>query len=558
MFYIVITKLRKHLDQYLQLSVGSNITKHQSRGAAQSLGDVVFCLQHIRNILRFPSPHTWETLATLQIETSGLGSPTTNAIELLALLLLQALSLHNHETSEAVHHACLMILQEILGGPNHDILKVLQIDDTLIELLSKSLSRPIGSLQTVYLQTISAALNLRAISHQSLLSARRPSGTAPRQSTTADRDEKLPLYTFTAPPAELLSCLRTGFSSTNARLYLDHWIDFLNAVLPLYADAVFASLLPLVECICQQVSLAFQYFRDIARGNETLDIGVPVSTISALLHGLELVLAHVHHLFQSQETGSPAVKAPEHTSGFFGNMVSGVFANEGVPTKTSRINSRLTMILSFQDAIRTCFSIWAWASQGNADDSLDPTCNATTYQNALKLRNKTRRILENLFAAEELECLETLALIWSRPKAMHKAESEAVFSLLLVLDGSRPKNTVPVIINALYSRTNIDALDIGRRSSLSSDLNTTEVVSFLLSYTRAIEDDATDEIWNECLTFLRDVLSNPLPHRQILPGLLEFTVLLAEKIEHTNFGDLRRMRRELGVSECSDSRNTAS
>lgn len=550
-FGILLTRLQADLDAYSYGSGSGAATKRKQRDADQSLADVVFCLRHLRNILRYPSEHTWLVLANLQLTSARSGNQTTSAMELLALMCLKALALHGNETTETVHHASLTVLQALLGGPNYTILKELRIDDTLIDLLSRSLGTCIGSLQTVYLQTISTALRLRAMPapNNSPRLRRASSGAFARLSISAERDEKLAIHSLVAPPTELLNCLRVGLSSVNARLYLDHWVDFLGEVLPLYADAVFASLLPLVECICKQVVVAFQYLKDIAHSTRRVGSGVPVSALSALLHGLELVLAHVHRLFQGEEVSSPVVKPPEHAPSFFGNMVSGVFANEGTPTKTSRINSRLTMILSFQDAIRTCFSIWSWASQGSASGNLDPTCAATTSLNALKLRNKTRKILEHLFAAEELECLETLALLWSRPKPGQESESAAVFSLLLVLDGSRPKNTVPVIINALYSRTNIDALDLGRRSSLTSDLTTTEVVAFLLSYTRAIEDDATDEIWTECTTFLRDVLSNPLPHRQILPGLLEYTVLLAEKIEHTNFGDLRRMRRDLGVGK---------
>lgn len=550
-FHILLSRLQADLDAYSYGSGGGATAKRKQRDADQSLEDVVFCLQHVRNILRCPSSHTWTVLSSLQIASSKSPDSTINATELLALMCLKALALGGSGTTETVHHASLTVLQAILGGPNFHVLKDLHIDDTLIDLLSKSLNRSVGSLQTVYLQTISTALKVRALPDQSdFHSIRRPSSSAfARASISAERNERPPLSTSRAPPAELLNCLRVGLSSVNARMYLDHWVDFLDEVLPLYADAVFASLLPLVECICKQVAVAFNYLKDVAQSTQSSGSGVPVSALAALLHGLELVLAHVHRLFSSEEVSSPVVKpSTEHAPGFFGNMVSGVFTSEGPPTRTSRINSRLTMILSFQDAIRTCFSIWAWASQGNASGRLDPACAATTALNALKLRNKTRRILEHLFAAEELECLETLALLWSRPKPGQEDESEAVFNLLLVLDGSRPKNTVPVIINALYSRTNIDALDLGRRSSLTSDLTTPEVVAFLLSYTRAIEDDATDEIWTECTTFLRDVLSNPMPHRQILPGLLEYTVLLAEKIEHTNFGDLRKMRRDLGVS----------
>lgn len=548
-FSIICSKLQNDMNNFAH-EAGKKEARHRTRrNAKQSLNGVYFCFQHLRNLLRSPNEHMWLTLSSLQFDLSS--NPKnevakTNAIEFLSRMCLKTLALQGCTVPQSLQHASLTVLQTLLTCPDASVLKQMEVDDALIATLSKALKGPIGALQTVYLETISRALRLRAAPIQSTFAPPRSPLASHRPSLAVEVPENSPQRVVSTPPPELLSCLRTGLSSPSSRLFLEHWVEFLDQVLPLYADAVFANLLPLVECICKQVSSAFRYVKHISHSTHERIESVPISTLSALLHGLELVLAHVHRQFQSEEIVSPVPKSPEPSQGFFGN-ISGVFAQDGQhapPTKTSRINSRLTMILSFQDAIRICYSIWSWAS--NESGRSDSTCAATISLNALKLRNRTRKILENLFAAEELECLETLALIWSRPKPSQEADSAAVFSLLLVLDGSRPKNTVPVIINALYSRTNIDVLDIGRRSSLTSDLSTAEVAAFLLGYARAIEDDATDEIWSECTIFLRDVLSNPLPHRQILPSLLEFTVLLAEKIDNTNFGELRKMRRELG------------
>jgi hypothetical protein len=84
---------------------------------------------------------------------------------------------------------------------------------------------------------------------------------------------------------------------------------------------------------------------------------------------------------------------------------------------------------------------------------------------------------------------------------------------------------------------------------LTSSLNDTDLVIFLVEYARSLEDDAMDEIWTDCMTFLKDLLANPFPHRQTLPSLLEFAAILGEKVDNTNFGEQRRMRRELGVSK---------
>jgi len=163
------------------------------------------------------------------------------------------------------------------------------------------------------------------------------------------------------------------------------------------------------------------------------------------------------------------------------------------------------------------------------------------------MRNRARRLLDHLFSAEALECLETLIVVWCRPPTAD-FQCDAVIGLLNVLSSLRPKRAVPAIFNAIYSRTNPSALDPSRMSSLTAELSDIELVSFLLKYISSIEDDAMDEIWVDCMTFLKDILANPMPQRQILPTLLEFTTLLAEKVENTNFGDQRRMRRELGVS----------
>jgi hypothetical protein len=163
------------------------------------------------------------------------------------------------------------------------------------------------------------------------------------------------------------------------------------------------------------------------------------------------------------------------------------------------------------------------------------------------MRNRARRILEHLFAAEALECLETLAVLWIN-FPQDDSQAAAVMGLLNVLNGSKPKHTIPAIFNAVYSRTNPSALDPNRMSTLTSDIADTDLVAFLVEYTKSLEDDAMDEIWSDCILFLRDVLTNPLPHRQILPALLEFTAVIGQKVDNTNFGEQRKMRKELAVS----------
>jgi hypothetical protein len=226
-------------------------------------------------------------------------------------------------------------------------------------------------------------------------------------------------------------------------------------------------------------------------------------------------------------------------------MVSGVFHSEGSQGRSNTANDRLTVLLCFQDAVRLCFSIWAWGAGDKSGTPPDSESMASFQYTSLRMRNRSRRILEHLFTAEALECLETLVEMWIKSDM---ETATLIFSLLHTLEGSRPKIAIPAVFNAIYTRTNPSALDNNRKSSLTSNLSESELASFLVAYARSLDDDVLDEIWTDCTTFLRDVLSNPFPHRQILPRLIEFAAILGAKLENTTFGEDRRMRKELGVS----------
>jgi hypothetical protein len=323
----------------------------------------------------------------------------------------------------------------------------------------------------------------------------------------------------------------------------------LTECLPLYSDNIFQILIPLVETFCSQIGSTFSDLQKTFKSPVVVGEGstAPESTLISLLNGLEHVLARGHDRLLLDELKSPVAKSPELPQGFFGNMVSGVFSSETPQTRSITANNRLTVLLSFQDAVRICFLIWSWG--GNDGSFQDAESAASFNYTSLRMRNRARRLLEHLFAAEALECLETIVEVWQKSsRTPSEMRSPVVFNLLHVLDGSRPKHTIPAIFNAIYSRTNPTALDPSRKSTLTSSLNDTDLVIFLVEYARSLEDDAMDEIWTDCMTFLKDILANPFPHRQTLPSLLEFAAILGEKVDNTNFGEQRRMRRELGVS----------
>lgn len=449
--------------------------------------------------------------------------------------------------------SALVVLHQILLSPYAAPLARLHLEDTLIERLSQSLDCPDPYSQVLLLDVVFASLKLREV----LLSAEPPPspitekrkqggevGTH-RGSVSADKTTRLP-----PPPPALLKCLQAGLSSPSSRPVLDSWISFLTECLPYYADTIFQVLIPLVGTLCDQIGTTFTSLQQIFKGREQdwKDYtDAPETTLISFLNGLEHVLARSHDRLLLEEARTQVVKSPDQPQGFFGNMVSGVFSNENLHSRSATANDRLTVLLAFQDAVRICFRIWSWGQGSDATAQANSSMASFKYT-SLRMRNRARRLLEHLFAAETLECLETVIDIWRKSLSDSTSQPHVeVFNLLPALDGSRPKHTIPAIFNSIYSRTNPTALDPARKSNLTLDLQDTDIVIFLVDYARSLEDDAMDEIWQDCITFLKDLLTNPFPHRQTLPSLLEFAAILGVKVDNTNFGEQRKMRRELGV-----------
>ena len=456
-----------------------------------------------------------------------------------------------------LYRCALTVLHQILLNPYAERLSGLHLEVQLIERLTQSLEGPDPYTQVLLLDVVFASLKLREAAAVELPTS--PMNIEKRPMSLEQQAKPLRLSLsgeaqprIKPPPPSLLKCIQAGLSSPSSRSVLDSWVSFLTECLPFYSDSIFQVLIPLVETLCNQIGNAFTDLKNVfgnsgqAQGKPP--INAPETTLISLLNGLEQILARGHDRLLAEEARAQVVKSPDQPQSFFGNMVSGVFSSDAPMSRSATANDRLTVLLAFQDAVRICFTIWSWG-QGSDAAAQDPKSAASFNYTSLRMRNRARRLLEHLFAAETLECLETVIGIWQsslgKPDSLEHLE---VFNLLPALDGSRPKHTIPALFNALYSRTNPSALDPSRRSTLTIELQDSDVVIFLVDYARSLEDDAMDEIWQDCMAFLKDLLGNPFPHRQTLPSLLEFAAILGEKVDNTNFGEQRKMRRELAVS----------
>ncbi|KAL9077097.1 MAG: hypothetical protein Q9157_003467 [Trypethelium eluteriae] len=554
-FLVLVRGLRSLNVIDRMMSNGSDPRADALDGDVDDSPECLHLLRHLYHLVRLSSDQIWITLAGATVTISKRKSDDSEVISLQAFLVqmsLQVLKVGGNSAGPFTAHlampirrVALQLLRQIFHGPYALPLRDLEIETPLLRMLIQSVEEQDTEIQPLLLDLVLLASRLRiqdAPAAARLRRQTRANSIASRLSFQNERGEdeshsNMPVH----PPPQLIECIRLGISSSS-RSCLDSWVDFLTEVLVIYEETIFQNLIPLVESFCKQISSVFDALRSVFAKLSTTKEMSPEPTLISLLNGLEQILARAHERLLAEEAKSAGTKSPDQPQSFFGNMVTGILSPEISQARSPSANNRLAVLLSFQDTVRISFSIWSWAGYSQDNDTQDAGSAATFAYTSLRMRNRARRILEHLFAAEPLECLETLAMVWCRSFEEQRAPP---FGLLHVLDGSKPKNTIPAIFNAIYSRTNPHALEQTRVTTLTSELSDVELVGFLIGYTTSIEDDAMDEIWPDCMTFLRDVLGNPMPHRQILPGLLEFTTALAQKLDNTSFGDQRRMRREL-------------
>lgn len=456
-----------------------------------------------------------------------------------------------------LHRFALGILHQCFLSQHAGSLSHLNLENVFLDRLWKSIGSADSYVQVLLLDVVYDTLKLRdAMPIDPPLTPstdKRTGSIDPSRASRASLSMTDLRPAFNPPPPQLLKCLQAALSSPSSRPVLDSWIPFLAECVPFYSTSIFQVLIPLVETLCKQIGSTFVNLRDtfhsgsspmVDTSSPAVEVASPESTLIYLLNGLEQVLARGHDALLAEEAHAQLIKNPDQPQSLFGS-ISGVFQSDGHYSRSATANDRLTVHLAFQDATRMCYKIWSWGL-GEEATQQDVSSLASFSHTSLRMRNRARRLLEHLFTAENLECLETVIDIWKN--SVTPSSRSEVFNLLSALDASRPRHSIPALFNSIYSRTNPGALEPSRKSTMTIALEDADLVVFLVEYTRSLDDDAMDEIWQDCMVFLKDLLSNPFPHRQNLPGLLEFAAILGEKVDNTNFGEQRKMRRELGVS----------
>lgn len=539
-FLVVGRQFQTILDQWYKDAADMRLLPRAGKDAVRN---VCYVLTLYADLLKNATSWTWQCFSNLDLDTAD--DSTNDGPAWLVQKLLNLL-IDPPSKSQELSAITVELLMVLVNSPAGQGASTPQVEERLLNRMVVCLDDGDELLQGPLLELIGSCIRMRAEGTglgKRYDAPRRPSLAERTLSLASPSTAVTPSVTH-SPPPQLIPCLRRAFTSPCARSHLDQWLQFLSAILPIFATAIFTSLIPLVETVCGEISEVFSELQAMTVVTNAATTSGPGETILCLLDALEMILARAHEALDHEGGSDDATKPQVQTNGFLGSMTSGVFRVEGPPSKTAQANSRLTVVLSFQDAIRCCLDVWLWTNNYSDAGDYDTSSAATTAYSAQRLRSKTRYLLEQMFAVEPLESLEVLMQRWRQDRDIQ--QMSATITLLQIMQCTAPKSVIPAILDAICTRTISSRIPTSRQSSQSMQLTAVDIVLFQLAYLQSLEDDAMDEIWSDCIAFLKDVLANPLPYRQIMAALLSLIYVLAQKVGNTNFGDQRRMRKDLG------------
>lgn len=328
---------------------------------------------------------------------------------------------------------------------------------------------------------------------------------------------------------DLVECLIDGISSHTDVHIVKAWTDLLITCIPLFGEYIVQILLPLIECFCTQINKSFDLAKNgYEKGTESISLLIIFSYYKAT----EKLLIAAHDFLSAEENKASLTKSNNNEPGFFGAVMSGVFTVESPMARSTAANNRLTVLLCFQDVVKVCYRIWTWVEENSTKQIIKSPSGDSRPYHFSRLKFWTRKVMESLYAMETLETLEMFIEIGK--------SSPYIFKILHGLDGSKPKSTTPYLIISIVSRVNPSGSESSEKSSLTTELSDSELMEFLVAYLRSLENDAIEDIWNDCIGFLREVQANHLLYRHLLPDVLKLMERMSTSAEakRKSFSDI--------------------
>ncbi|QLQ82380.1 hypothetical protein HG537_0H01420 [Torulaspora globosa] len=493
-----------------------------SRDVLEELDDLdmfTYRLRSLTSVLRTNNGIVIRNFATELTSISSLAiwanADISTYKSLVLTIILRFLEIKNNNDAKSIRSA-LILLECVLDGTERNFKDIVIV---LLQMSSKYIAQGGLECELIAVSLLNIVTKALKLSHENGI--------------------KLDIFDDNSTHLKYVDYLVTSIATMEGPLILASYFGLLSESVTYFQSAMFRMILPLSASIVQCVDRLFE--KEVEQGGF-------YQSIALLLTGLEELLEVSHSYLATKE--KEGYSASSGSKGdFLQSVVSNVFSSDTSANDVEIQGERDVILQSFKQVINCCCDIWFWAhglAVINKEDASDQM-----NHHSFKFKFIAKKTLEKLFSLEPLQVMETLLLI----------PNEQVLTLIHVLDGNRPALTLPYLFLGVVHRKNknsyvrfsisatagITSANKGLRleSSPHSQLDTENLMRFVIRYTDSLENAAIEDFYNDFLQFIREISTNYVLYEAISKSVLFFMAVVANKLRKSKFGEDKKVRREL-------------
>ncbi|AAS54304.2 AGL187Wp [Eremothecium gossypii ATCC 10895] len=433
-------------------------------------------------------------------------------------ILLRFLNLENNTHGRSIRSA-LILLDTLIDGTEQNFKAIVT---SLLQLSTKYIKIKVPESELIIVSLLSIVSKILSLSHKN--------------------DIKLDIFDDNSSHINYIDFLVSSIANIESPLTVSSYVQLLSESIIYFQHSIFNIILPLSSSLTQCIERLFY---------QSEDKGKNYKSFSLLIDGLEELLEVSHGYLMAGENNG-YLNGPNSKNDFLQSMVSNVFSNDPSNSTSKLQGEREVVFQSYKRAIDCSFGIWIWAQNISNSRALppdhcvgDPEYSESAHQLSYKYKFKTKKLIDKLFTLEPLEILENL---------ISYRMDDLTITLTHVLDGNRPVLTLPHLMLSVVSKCNkattVTFSSIASRKSsdhlvTAAKLEPKQVLAFIIEYVRSLENAAIEDFYNDFLVFIKEVSQNYSQYEQLSYQLLILIAIISEKIAHSQFGQQKRVRKEV-------------
>ncbi|GAA5993677.1 hypothetical protein JCM10908_002290 [Rhodotorula pacifica] len=338
-----------------------------------------------------------------------------------------------------------------------------------------------------------------------------------------------------------------------------HWLDFLLMTVPHSRYEASEVLDPVIDDLIMRLRTCVNDLERMFAPHPPRDLRAAVTDaeFAALVNALErlLLLALAKSTGSASDVPSTGRDAKQVAEGAVGSgpaalfgYVTGVLGH--AESETTGIHGR-TRPDSHHLTEAVAALLTAWNASYRLERAPRSVVSDTRDHTAARIRLRAKRAMERFLKSHNTAVIHALVKYWSTQYNVHKALSTADNDLAEIIQALLPSPAG--IVTAVYESVAAKApsTKTGRNDQAQAVLSFVAArwnlspLAFLEYYITRIEPASTIQLWNQSLTFAREILANQANSRSVLlPTTRVFTALCLQ-VSRTRALEDRRVRRDL-------------